>query len=236
LVYGILSSDSTQTIADLSEVRNFFLESLTFGKGMNTYQLAGILRTVLKDMTAKTYTGKKPVLTLYGQVSKEINDFPFDITLPAEGKLTVGWQGLLPLYLSCSQKVFLENPSADTTDFQVTTHWPSSLNEVKSGVPVTLTAHVVFYKSADYIVIEIPVPSGFTYTSRQARIPGEEHREFFRDHVAIFLRHVDPGQRSFAIELMPRFTGSYVVNPAKVSLMYFPTIYSNNALKRLIIR
>ena len=236
LVYGILSTDSTQTVADLSRVRNFFLESLTFGKGMNTYQVAGILRTVLKDMTAKTDTGKKPVFTLSGQVSKEINDFPFDITLPAEGKLTVGWKGLLPLYLSCSQKVFLESPSSDTTDFLITTHWPSSLNEVKSGVPVTLTADVVFYKSADYIVVEIPVPSGFSYSSRQGRFPGEEHREFFRDHVAIFLRHADPGQRTFGIELMPRFTGSYVVNPAKVSLMYFPTVYSNNALKRLIIK
>ena len=59
LVYGILSSDSTQTIADLSEVRNFFLESLTFGKAMNTYQIAGILRTVLKDMTAKTVHRQK---------------------------------------------------------------------------------------------------------------------------------------------------------------------------------
>lgn len=236
LVYGILSADSTQTITDLSRVRNFFLESLTFGKGMNTYQIAGILRTVLKDMTGKTYTGKKPLLTLSGQVSKEIDEFPFDITLPAEGNVTVGWQGLLPLYLSCSQRVFMENPSADTTDFRVTTHWPSSLNEVKSGVPVTLTADVVFYKSADYIVLEIPVPSGFSYISRQSKLPGEDHREFFRDHVAIFLRHADPGQRSFGIELMPRFTGSYVVNPAKVSLMYFPTVYSNNALKRLIIR
>ncbi len=236
LVYGILSTDSTQTVADLSEVRNFFLESLTFGKGINTYQVAGILRTVLKDMTAKTDTGKKPVLTLSGQVSKEINDFPFDITLPAEGKLTVGWQGLLPLYLSCSQKVLLENPSSDTTDFRVTTHWPSSLGEVKSGVPVTLTADVVFYKSADYIVLEIPVPSGFSYIPRQGIFPGEEHREFFRDHVAIFLRHADPGQRSFWIELMPRFTGRFVVNPAKVSLMYFPLVYSNDALKRLNIR
>ena len=235
LAYGILSSDSTQTVADLSEVRNFFLKSLTFGKGMNTYQVAGILRTVLKDMTAKTDTGKKPVLTLSGQVSKEINGFPFDITLPAEGKLTVGWQGLLPLYLSCSQKVFLEKPTSDTTDFRVTTHWPSSLNEVKSGVPVTLSADVVFYKKADYIVLEIPVPSGFSYNSRQEKFAGEEHREFYRDHVAIFLRHADPGQRSFKIELMPRFTGKFVVNPAKVSLMYFPAVYSNDALRQLII-
>ncbi len=106
---------------------------------------------------------------------------------------------------------------------------------VRSGIPVTLTARVEFFKSAEYVVIEIPVPSGFAYNEKKDYRPGEVHREFYRDHVAIFIRHATPGIRTFEITLMPRFTGRFVMNPAKVSLMYFPVICSNNELKRVII-
>jgi len=52
---------------------------------------------------------------------------------------------------------------------------------------------------------------------------------------AIFSRHASPGKRIFEISLMPRYTGWFVMNPAKVSPLYFPVIYSNNVLKQLII-
>ena len=107
---------------------------------------------------------------------------------------------------------------------------------VTAGTPVTLTTEVEFFKSAEYVVIEIPVPSGFAYNDKSGYWPGEVHREFYRDHVAIFIRHASPGTRTFEISLMPRFTGQFILNPAKVSLMYFPVIYSNNELKRIIIR
>jgi len=106
---------------------------------------------------------------------------------------------------------------------------------VKSGIPVTLTAEVEFYKSAEYVVIEIPVPSGFAFNDKKGYWPGEVHREFYRDHVAVFIRHATPGTRTIEISLMPRFTGRFIMNPAKVSLMYFPVIYSNNELKKITI-
>ncbi len=84
-------------------------------------------------------------------------------------------------------------------------------------------------------MIEIPVPSGFAYNDKKGYWPGEVHREFYRDHVAIFIRHASPGTRTFEISLMPRFTGRYILNPAKVSLMYFPVIYSNNELKKITV-
>ncbi|MDX9773627.1 MAG: hypothetical protein RBT02_09470, partial [Bacteroidales bacterium] len=92
-----------------------------------------------------------------------------------------------------------------------------------------------FFSSADYLLVEIPVPAGFSYNSRAGRHAGEVHREFYRDHVALFIRHADPGKKIYQIELMPRFTGKYTTNPARVSLMYFPSIYSNNEIKSVKI-
>lgn len=124
---------------------------------------------------------------------------------------------------------------AHAPEINSTTPAPPSSAKVKSGVPITLVTTVKFFKSAEYVVVEIPVPSGFAYNGKKGFYPGEVHREFYRDHVAIFLRHTVPGTRTFEIELMPRFTGHFIMNPAKVSLMYFPVISSNNEIKRITI-
>ena len=53
--------------------------------------------------------------------------------------------------------------------------------------------------------------------------------------VRAVIEGLSPGTRTFEISLMPRFTGRYILNPAKVSLMYFPVIYSNNELKKITV-
>jgi hypothetical protein len=52
-------------------------------------------------------------------------------------------------------------------------------------------------------VIEIPVPYGFAYNDRKGYSPGEMHREFYLDHVAIFIHHASPGKGILEISLMP---------------------------------
>jgi alpha-2-macroglobulin len=37
------------------------------------------------------------------------------------------------------------------------------------------------------------------------------------------------------VQLLPRFTGKYHVNPAQVSLMYFPVINANTDMKKVAI-
>jgi len=51
-----------------------------------------------------------------------------------------------------------------------------------------------------------------------------------------FYSNLNTGRYDFEIDLLPRFTGKYTLNPAKAELMYFPVFSSNNALKQLIIK
>jgi alpha-2-macroglobulin len=44
-----------------------------------------------------------------------------------------------------------------------------------------------------------------------------------------------PGTYVFQVQLLPRFTGKYRVNPAQVSLMYFPVINANTDMERVVI-
>lgn len=235
LAYRILDADTAQKVADLSGVRQFFIETMTFGNRLNTWETATILRTVLPGLGQGDGEEGNARLKLSGQVSREADTFPYDVSLRPEGSITVSKSGVMPVYMSCSERKFITDPSPDTTDFRITTRWPGSRNEVRAGIPVTLTVDITFYRSAEYLVIEIPVPSGFSYNTRESRMTGEAHREFHRDHVAIFIRHAYPGRKSFTVELMPRFTGTFTANPAKVSLMYFPTIFSNEGVNEVII-
>ena len=235
LVYKILRSDSTQTIADLNAVRNYFLESMTFGEYFNTFQSASIINTILGDVAGNNGSVTGTSMELHGQATETTEKFPFVKILQPVDSLNIIKKGSMPLFLHYSQTVFRKAPTADSTDFRVITRWSPSEDNIKSGVPVKVVAEIEFCKSADYLVIEIPVPSGFTFLSRESVFPGEEHREFYRDHVAIFIRHAEPGKRSFEVELMPRYSGKFVHNPSKVSLMYFPSIYSNDTMREITI-
>ncbi|HNJ81411.1 MAG TPA: hypothetical protein PLK38_07605, partial [Methanoregulaceae archaeon] len=216
----------------------------------NTFQTASVLNALAFYPEPERRNEDRARMLISGATEMVVDSFPYKVTLPRGSQpVVIRNSSDMPLFLSLGTKRFIADPEEDTTDFRVTT-WLSrsgnegrsgipdkpAVEEVKSGIPVKLTTEVEFFKSAEYIVIEIPVPSGFAYAEKKDFYPGEVHREFYRDHVAIFIRRaVPPGTRTFEIELMPRFTGRFVMNPAKVSLMYFPVIYSNNELKRIII-
>jgi hypothetical protein len=236
LAYDLLTRDTTQTIARPELIRRYFYEYLSLNAPLNTFQTASVLNALAFYSEPERRNEDRAKMIISGATETVIDTFPYRKILAA-GDMTVTLRntGDMPLFLSLGSKLFIEDPAEDTTDFRVTTRWSVPGNEVRSGIPVTLTARVEFFKSAEFIVIEIPVPSGFAYNDKKGSWPGEVHREFYRDHVAIFIRHASPGTRTFEISLMPRFTGNFIMNPAKVSLMYFPVIYSNNELKKITV-
>ena len=80
----------------------------------------------------------------------------------------------------------------------------------------------------EHVMIEIPIPAGCSYADKRQRWNGiETHREYFKDKTVIFCQRMTPGTYIFQVHLLPRFTGSYHVNPAQISLMYFPVINAN---------
>jgi len=249
LVYDLLSRDTLQKIARPELIRRYFYEYLSMKSPLNTFQTASVLNALAFYPDKERKNEDRARMIISGAMEMVVDSFPYKVTIPVGDRpVTVLNDSDMPLFLSLGSKLFISEPEKDTTDFRVTTRLSGPGNagrsgmtgnqlteEVKSGVPVTLTADVEFYKSAEFLVIEIPIPSGFAYNDKKGYRPGEVHREFYRDHVAIFIRHATPGIRTFEISLMPRFTGRFVMNPAKVSLMYFPVIYSNNELKRITI-
>ena len=57
--------------------------------------------------------------------------------------------------------------------------------------------------------------------------------DYFKNKVSIFCSSLKKGDYTFTVSLLPRYTGSYHLNPAKAELMYFPVLYGREGMKRV---
>jgi alpha-2-macroglobulin len=90
---------------------------------------------------------------------------------------------------------------------------------------------------ADYVMVEIPIPAGCSYSDKsQSWVNGEVHREYFRNKVSIFCKTLNKGQYSFQVSLLPRYSGTYTLNPAKAEMMYFPVFNGREEMKIVTIK
>lgn len=107
---------------------------------------------------------------------------------------------------------------------------------LQAGIPVEMVVEVEVKADADYVMIEVPVPASCSYDSKDGRGPYEVHREYYRNKVSIFCDRLPKGKHMFTLKLLPRYTGSYTLNPARAELMYFPTFYGRNGMKQVLVR
>ena len=85
-------------------------------------------------------------------------------------------------------------------------------------------------------MIEVPIPAGCSYRDKpQSWRNNEVHREYFKHKVSIFCTKLTKGTYTFSIPLLPKFTGSYQLNPAKAEMMYFPVFYGREGMKFSVI-
>ena len=99
---------------------------------------------------------------------------------------------------------------------------------------MTLQVVVDVKGDADYVLVEIPIPAGCTYTEKSQSYWYEGyHREYFKNKLSIFCQGLAKGRHVFIVQLMPRYTGTYQLNPAKAELLYFPVLYGREGEKRV---
>ena len=104
---------------------------------------------------------------------------------------------------------------------------------MKAGVPIVLKAIVTVKKDSPYTMVEVPIPAGFSYDDKQKQEYREDYREKYKDHVSVFYSRLREGVYEIDIKLRPRFTGRFTLNPARAELMYFPTFYGRESVKKV---
>jgi alpha-2-macroglobulin len=237
IAYRIIRGDSTKdNNIVLRKMRNFVFENRQEGSWMNTYESSLIIETILPDLTGSRESVEKPKLTLSGAINKDVDTFPFEASLMPNDSLRISKMGDFPVYLTSYQQFWDPSPVETKSDFEITTSFENQVsNLLKAGREVNLKVQVKVLKDADYVMINVPIPGGCSYLDKSVKSPFEIYRESFRNETAIFCERLKKGNYEFTVSLLPRYTGKYTLNPAKVELMYFPTFNANNAVKRISI-
>lgn len=233
--YEILQNDSTVSKKLLQKIRNWFYENREKGTWGNTYQSAQIIHALLPDALKANSTEKTAKVTLNGVINETVTTFPYEHKYEG-GELHIGKTGLSPVFFTAYQNYWEPQPEVRKNDFEISSSFANGKNTLTGGKAEKFTVKIKVKKDAEFVQIEIPIPAGCSYESKNnAYFPYEVHREFYKNQVAIFCQRLPKGDYSFDIELLPRFTGNYILNPAKVELMYFPTFNANNEMKRIVI-
>ncbi|HEX7753989.1 MAG TPA: hypothetical protein VF421_01485, partial [Niabella sp.] len=236
LAYKILKAKGGQE-AMLERIRQYFLEQRRGGQWRNTYESSLILETILPDLLVAGVKSKPASVTIDGAV---ISQFPFEKQLNAGEIVTLKKEGSMPLYFTAYQQYQNHQPQKISKDFTVDSRFLQEgyeVKELKAGKKVTLQVVITARADAEYVMVEIPIPAGCSYENKIQNYWGVEvHREYFKNKTVIFCSRLKQGTYTFNIDLMPRYTGKYVLNPAKAEMMYFPVFYGREGMKKMKIK
>ncbi len=221
----------------LDGILQYFLEQRIGGKWRNTVESAGVTATLLPYLLQKDKLfNAMPQLIVDGE---KIEVFPFTKRIEKSSeKVLLEKKGGGMLYATAWQEKFNNNPIPVTTHFSIDSWFERQGRKVEqliSGEKVTMKVSVTVAANAEYVQLEIPIPAGCTYAQKKQE-GYRMHTEFLKDRVVLFVENMKKGKHEFEIELEPRYSGAYHINPAKVELMYFPVFYGRNGLQRITIQ
>lgn len=222
---------------EMENVRNYFFERRRGGSWTNTYESSRIIETIMPDMLCAEQPLTEVSMTMNG---RKITEFPFTEKTEAIVPLNIRKNGTMPVFLAVYQQAWNPDPKPEALKgFAVKTVFKTNgdtISTLTSGKTTQLEVIVNVDAQAEYVQIEVPIPAGCSYDSKRAGYYWKEaHREHFKGKVVIFCNKLTEGEHRFTIDLIPRFTGKYSLNPAKVELMYFPVFYGNEEMKQVII-
>ena len=223
----------------LQKTLAYFLEQKKSGHWRNTYESSLILETILPDLLGADAALKPASLTIQGKEQMSVSTFPFSREIRTSEPLTITKQGSMPVYFTAYRQYWDNHPAKLSGNFEVSSSFEQDgrmLSLLKAGTPIMLKVKVDVKADADYVMVEIPIPAGCSYKDKnQSYQNNEVHREYFKNKVSIFCNYLSKGKHEFTIPLLPRYTGTYTLNPAKAEMMYFPIFNGREALKKVNI-
>ncbi|MEO5600884.1 MAG: carboxypeptidase-like regulatory domain-containing protein [Cyclobacteriaceae bacterium] len=234
LVYQMATRDNSRN-KDIAKIENYFLEQRR-KHWRNTYESSIILENLLSEIMKRGQLNTKPNLQLSGSVTKTVNSFPQELSA-SPGNLTITKTGNAAVYFTAYTEQWNDTPDQRDNDFTIRTSFDHSTSTLAAGKPVKLNVELEVKNDAEYVMIEIPIPAGCSYQSKsQSRSNAEVHREYYNHKTNIYCKYLKKGKYNYTIELLPRYSGTYTLNPAVVECMYFPTLSGREGLKTISIK
>ncbi|HEX8548270.1 MAG TPA: alpha-2-macroglobulin family protein, partial [Cytophagaceae bacterium] len=232
--------DSTDV--NLRKIRQFFFESRSHNGWRNTYESASIVDNILIDILKESKNKElKSILIVESESKDSITTFPYQRKLTSNKGIKITKRGSSPVFFTAYTKQWNASPEKNEKNFSITSYFENArgkrVDSLAAGVAVTMKVEVKSEEALDYIMIEAPIPAGCSYGNNNRSVSyGEEvHKEYFKHKTSIFIEKIKEGTHTYRINLEPRYTGKYTLNPAKIEMMYYPTIYGREGLKKVVV-
>jgi TonB-dependent SusC/RagA subfamily outer membrane receptor len=239
IAYAVLQNEEQYKYM-LPSITQYFLEKRKLGYWINTVESASIVSTILPGILQQQKNFMQPaVLQVNGDSSFAITKFPYALHTKAGSlkniSITKSGGGLV--YLTAYQKIFNANPLPVNDKFIVQTSFQKNgqnITSIKAGEKIKMIITVNVLKDADYVMLEVPIPAGCNYAMKNNG-NWQTYREYYKNKMMLFAESLKTGMHQFEIELEPRYNGTYTLNPAKAELMYYPTFFGRNEIKKVAI-
>ena len=227
IAYNILKAEPHNHKVMLEETRNYFLSHLA--KNRNTIERAVLLQDITDDIIANNNikTEIRSELKINGKVMGQ--KFPMYLKFKNTEGIYMEKTGA-PLQISVYE-TSIQNPDKKTdTLFSISSVFRKgrdTISSVKLGESFRHSGNFFVKKNAEFAVLEIPIPAGAIFINKfKSKLPYETERQYHNDKVVIFFRNLPYGNYYFNIDLQSRFAGIFNTIPTKISLMYFPDVFS----------
>jgi len=200
---------------------------------LNTYTRALWVDALMTHHHDVSGAATPPQVVITGSLDQTISTFPFTTTLSSDAGLVIKSLSFGRVFVSTDQRHQVTDPGMRNQGFSVETRFDRHDSVMTAGREITLWVDVTVEKGASYVMIEVPIPAGCVYGEPNKTNPWEAWREQYKEGTSIFCERLPAGKHTFAIPLLPRFTGSYSLNPARAEMMYFPVFNGNSEIKRV---
>lgn len=242
LAYEIIKADSIYANRK-NDIVKYLLSKRTNGYYENTAESGLILSTLLPDMVVgdpERYAKREPtIVVLSGSKNDTIKSFPAYLKLnDKNAQLDIRKQGLSPVYISVAYEYFNQVPEVKKGSFTVHTSFldKKDQSQLLQGEQVTLRVAVEVKEASEYVMIEAPLPAGCVVLNKRKTNVYESGRANFKEKTSIYCGQLPKGTHYFDIELQARYKGSFTINPASASLMYYADQQGNNEVKKVRIK
>lgn len=236
--YKILQDDTTHTF-DLQSVFFYFaMERNKTGYWMNTLESAQILSTLVPLAIIHAQPIKPAKLVIPHISAETITAFPYSTEFPAIDSFKLELSCNRPVYITSTTSYWNPKPNVKSDYFDVTSAFKRNKEQVQTliqGEQVELHVTIRAKKDAQYVMVEIPIPAGCTYESKQKQY-SEVHREHFNNKVYVYVQRMPKGTHTYTVKLSSTHAGTYTLNPARVELMYYPIFNGHNACKKVVVK
>ncbi len=241
LAFNVLKNEPAYTYL-LPQIIQYFLEKRQTGHWRNTVETASILDATLPFILAQQADFTKPAqLNITGDTSFAITSFPYKLRMNVKDKgfkqLSYTKSGGGLVYFTAYQKIFNIKPTAVNDKFVIRTSFQKNgqtVSAIRAGEKIKMIIEVNVLKDAEFVMLQVPILAGCIYANKNNN-DWRTYKEFYKNKLMIFAEIMPTGMHTYEIELEPRYKGSYVLNPAKAALMYFPTFYGRNGMGKVAI-